>query len=142
MAAPTVDLERASLILVEAMFYGDKRAAKKWQIAPVTVERYRKRLNTDSELKALVVKKRREYEQDWVKDIPIAVRGGIQWLSQAFLDLEPTAENVHAVAGAIKLLTEIGLTKELIDARLGKLGNEYGEANNQVVGRLSDSSTS
>lgn len=120
MPGPIVDLDRLAMILVEASFFGDRRAAEKWGITARTVHNYRKRLNTDAEFSKLFNLKRQEYQQDWIEDIPATVRNGIQWLSQAFNKLEPTAENVHAITGAIKILTEIGLTKELVDARLGK----------------------
>lgn len=118
MATTRLDLDRVAQILVEAVFYGDKRASERWSISTRTIERYRERLNEDVGLSEIVAIKKREFEKDWATEIPAAIRSGIRFLLDATKDLQPTSENIYAVTGMVKVLTEIGLTKEIIDARL------------------------
>lgn len=121
MAAPRVDNDKAAMILVEALFFGHKQAAKKNGVSVKTVSNYQIRLRTDSDLATNFRYKKDLFIQGWADKIPIAIQAGIDFLTRAFIELEPTPENVHAVAGAMKLLADIGLTKEMFDARFGKV---------------------
>lgn len=133
MSNTRIDNERAASILVEAIFYGELTTANRWGISPKTIQRYRERLNEDDKLSVIVQLKKREFERDWVNEVPGALRSGIRFLQTAFQQLDPAnAENVHAVAGAIKLLTEVQLTKQVIDARYLTGNRTDGEAYSQV----------
>lgn len=118
MATSRLDLDRVATILVEAVFFGDTRTSQRNGITTRTIMNYRQRLNEDSELSTIFAIKKREFEKDWATEIPAAIRSGIRFLLDATKYLEPTSENIYAVTGMVKVLTEIGLTKEIIDARL------------------------
>src|SRR3990172_2646142 len=119
-----VDYPRIALILVEALFFWDVRTAKRWGITNRTIINYRYRLDEDQELASLFAIKRKDFEDSWAAEIPMAVRAGIHYLLEAFGKLEYNAENMYAITGAIKILAEMGLTKDIIDARLAGYDRE------------------
>lgn len=132
-----IDYNRAATILVEAIWLGDQRTAKKWGITQRTIIRYRNKLETDDELSQLVTYKNDVFTNDWAAGIPSAIRAAISFLQEAAMKANPEDPAViHAVAGALKMLAEVGLTKEVIDARLGRGHRESGSPNNEVVPRL------
>lgn len=121
------DYPRLALILVEALFFGDKRTAQRWGITGRTIVNYRYRLAEDEELSRLFYLKKTEFESNWAKDIPAAIMAGISFLGEAAKQNDYSPEMIHAIAGAVKILAEVGLTKEIIDARIGKLDRPDGE---------------
>ncbi len=128
MAKPSVDIDRAAMILVEAAFFGDVRASEKWGIHKRTVENYRKRLEDDNRLVALFHLKREAFLTDWIETLPVAIRAGTQYLIESFqVANRGDPEVIHAVAGAMKVMAEIGITKEMLDAKLGRLGQDRTE---------------
>lgn len=70
----------------------------------------------------VVAIKKAQFEQEWATEIPTAIRAGIHFLGEAARQADPSnPEHIHAVAGAVKILAEVGLTKEILDAKLGRL---------------------
>ena len=117
-----LDQDRVALILVEAMFFGDKRAAEKNHVSQKTIQRYRKSLDTDKDLSLIVSEKKERFEGDWAARIPKTLINCLDFLDRAAQQANPADhETIHAIAGAAKLMAEIGLTKDIIDARLGRL---------------------
>ncbi len=115
----TFDREKAAAVLVDAAYRGDEEAARLWGIHPRTVENHRKRLATDSELVALFERKRALAEQGWIDRFPAVLGAGADFIERAAKQGNPRDPNmVHAVAGAMKLLAEIGFVKQMLDARL------------------------
>ena len=111
--------EFASIVLVEAAFFGDKPTAAKYGIATRTIHRYRKRLNEDAQLSALVKVKKDLMEQEWAEEMPAAIRASIEFLRKAATEAKATDPDViHAIAGALKILSDVAMTKKVIDARL------------------------
>ncbi len=141
MAKTLADIDKIAMVLVEATFFGDKRTAEKWGIHRTTVSRYRTKLDTDEKLLSLFTLKRQQFETNWTQRIPLAIIAGTDALIKAFqqADLSDPAV-IHSIAGAMKIMTEIGLAKEVIDVRLGKFDRENREPGNQVVASVSVSS--
>lgn len=122
-----VDYDRVASILIEAAFFGEKQTAQRWGITDRTILNYRKRLDEDSELSDIFILKKTAFESEWASEIPASIRAGIRFLGEAAKKADPTnPEVIHAVAGAVKILAEVGLTKEIIDARLGRHNREDG----------------
>lgn len=129
-----VDLDRAALILVEAAFFGEKPTAKRWGINISTVRNYRARLHTDSDFANLFALKKRDFEQaNWAGEIPAAIRNAVRFLERAAQEIEVSPESAHAIAGALKILAEVQLTKEILDVRLARHFRESGQEDSQVV---------
>lgn len=111
--------ELAATVLVEAAYKGDKAAAAQYGITARSLRNYRKRMVTDEHLSALFHQKRALVESNWAADAPMAIRSAMQFLMRAAQDgVSYTPEAVHAVAGAMKLLADVTLTKQVLDARL------------------------
>ncbi len=124
----TFRYEFASIILVEAAFFGDKTTAAKYGISPRTIHRYRKRLNEDAQLSALVKIKKDRMEQEWAKEMPAAIRASIDFLRKAANSAKTDdPDAIHAVAGALKILSEVAMTKKVIDARLAGQNRQTNE---------------
>jgi len=117
--APRLSNDKVATILVEALFFGDARTAKKWGISKRTVDNYRVRLNNNTNGLVTVFKSKKElFEGEWANDIPVTVRIAMDYIRRASNELDITPEGVHAIAGALKIIAEVGLTKEMIDVRL------------------------
>ncbi|MHA2265380.1 MAG: hypothetical protein ACXAEN_23575 [Candidatus Thorarchaeota archaeon] len=117
--APRLDNERVATILVEALYYGDIRTAQRWGIHKRTVHNYRLRLKENSNgLVSIFNHKKQLFESEWASDIPATIRTAMRYIQRATNELDVTPEGLHAVAGALKIVAEVGITKEMIDVRL------------------------
>lgn len=126
--------ERTALILVEAAYFGDPATSQKWGIAERTIRNYRQRLNDDTELASLFQDKKELFESDWAADIPAAIRTAVNFLQRASKQADPQDhENIHAVAGALKIMSEVALTKAILDVRLNGFGRQNGTEDQALV---------
>lgn len=118
---PAFNYELASTVLVEAAYQGDKVTAKKYGITERTIRNYRKRLDEDKRLSAFFQDKKERMEQRWADELPGAIRAAINYLQGAAQDADRrNPDAIHAVAGALKILSDVALTKEVLDARLAR----------------------
>jgi len=110
--------ELAALVLVESIFYGDERVAEKYGISTRSIQRYRKRLQTDDKLSELVALKSRQAQRDWINKLPPAIEASIEFLRKAANAADVNDPQViHSIAGSLKILSEIEMTKAILDAR-------------------------
>lgn len=124
MASPNFDPNRAAMILLDAATMGDRATVEKYDISSRTLQRYRSRLANDQELTALVAHKKAEQDKQWASEIPGAIAACIKFIANASQNLKPDdPEAVHAIAGAMKILSEIAMTREVIEARLSAMEN-------------------
>lgn len=115
----TFDYERAAMILAEMPFNDDATLSQRYKISIRTLERYRSRLRTDEKLAAFVAAKKAALEREWANELAPAIREAIRFLQRAAREAHPGDPNaIHAVAGALKILSEVSMTKEVIGARL------------------------
>ncbi len=129
-----INVDRATSVLVEALYFGDKEAARHYDLSIRTINNYRTRVNTDEDFAQSFKQKKEEFERNWADEIPAAIRAGTRFLLKSFQEADHKDPIViHAVAGAMKILTEIGLAKEIIDVRLGEYSRQNGEAGSQMV---------
>ena len=129
-----LDLDRVAMILVEAVFYGDIPTAARWGITERTIRNYRTMLNEDAELSVIFRLKKEKFETEWANEIPAAMRAGLRFLMRAAEDADhKNPDVIHAIAGGMKIMAEIGLTKEIIDARLGRGDRQEREENRSLV---------
>ena len=129
-----LDYDRASTVLVEAAYFGDKQAAERNGISVKTVERYRKRLETDVKLSEFVQLKKAQFEASWAEDVSLALKKGVDFFNRVFDKASVmNAQTIHAAAGAFKILFEAKLTKDVLDARLSRYIGEESEENRQMA---------
>lgn len=70
------------------------------------------------------------------------MRAGTDFIMRAAQESDPTnPDAIHAIAGALKILAEIGLTKEIVDARLNGYIGEDRPTGQQDVAYLSPGNT-
>jgi hypothetical protein len=117
---PTLDLNRAAQILCDAAYLGDAKAAEKWKITTRTIESYRSRLRTDPELSALFGTLRVKLEQGWKDELSSAITTGVKKMA-AMIEAAPSgdtfdAKALEAVTNAVKVLSEIQITTEILNA--------------------------
>lgn len=117
--AKKLNLDRAAMILVEAAYYGDKKTAEKHGISERTISNYRSRLAEDGELSVFFHIKKQEFEDKWADELPAAIRAGIQYLAKAANEADPKdPKAIYSIAGALKILADVALTKKVLDARI------------------------
>ena len=122
--------ERAAAVLVDALYRGDVEAAQRHGVTRRSLYNWRYRLATDQRLAQLFDEKRRQAEAEWVPQFVPAIRDAVEFLRRAAQELDPTdPDAVHAVAGALKILSEIAMMKEVLDARLALASPEIYAAN-------------
>lgn len=111
--------ERAATVLAEAALVGDEKAANNHGVSVRSVEVWRARLNTDPLLVEFFANKTQAATSDWADDINDAIKAGVDFLKRAANQASPMHPDViHAVAGAVKLLSEVQMTKRVLDARI------------------------
>jgi hypothetical protein len=123
-------LERAAQVLIEAAILAsrgltpskaDEEAAKKHGVSTRQIRRWRASLPNEPELSAHVRSKMTVVEQGWADEIPGALRASIAFLEKAAREADPKdPDAIHAVAGAMKLLSETAGYWKVLDARLAR----------------------
>ena len=120
------DYDRAAMVLAEAIYRGDRETALRWGISERTIYRYRERMSRDDKLSDLVKEKRARLDRSWADKLPASIQAAIEFLQEAAQKANKTdPEVIHAIAGALKIQTEVVLTKDVLDARLAR---ERGQA--------------
>lgn len=116
---PAFDYELAATVLAEAAFSDDETVLRRHGISPRTLRRYRERLHSDSRLAAFVQEKKSILEREWADEIAPAIRAAVGFLRRAASTADasdPAA--IRAIAEALKTLSELQMTREVLEARL------------------------
>ena len=124
-----MNLEQTARILVDAMYSSDVTAAKKWGVTLRTVYRYRNRFRTDPQLSAIVTKLRQEFESNWKPELARAITTGVKKMAR-MIEAAPegktfNAAALEAVTGAVKVLSEIQITSDVLNAGQGGLKQDF-----------------
>ena len=128
--AEQAKIERVALILAEAVVAGDDVTAKKHGVSKRSIRRWRKDLESNAPLAEETRAKKELVEGDWANALPSAIQKSIAFLEKAADQCDATdPEAVHAIAGSMKLLTEVAMSRRLIDARLSKQAGQPGASN-------------
>lgn len=116
---PQFNYQRAAAALVDAMFTTDEDAAKKHGVSVRSIWRWRDRMKEDPRLAACVSRLASAKEQDWIADIPVAITSGIKFLKRAADEADHRdPEVIVAVAGSLKILSDIETTRKIVDVQL------------------------
>lgn len=117
--ARVFNYERAATVLAETAFMDEATVLQRYGISSMTLSRYRKRMQSDPNLLQFVIAKKAALEREWANELAPAIREAIRFLQRAAREADPSDPNaIHAVAGALKILSEVSMTKEVIGARL------------------------
>ncbi len=113
--------QRAAMMLIESIYYGDKATVKRYGLSVRTLDNYRRRLNTDTELAELCQQYRLKFEDNWINELPIAAKGIIRKLTDASQNIViENANDARDLAEALKILAEVIMAKDIIDVQLGR----------------------
>ncbi|MCE5419172.1 MAG: hypothetical protein JJ713_00050 [Acidithiobacillus sp.] len=114
-----LDYDFAATVLVECLYSDDAKIAHRYGITVRTIQNYRARMRKDARLSQIFAAKKAAFEREWASELAPAIREAIKFLQQAARSADPgDPEAIHAVAGALKILSEVSMTREVINARL------------------------
>ena len=116
--ANRLDRYRAALILAEAAFSSDVKAAKVFGCSSRTISNYRKLLETDKDLQ-------REYRlalynktKEWTKKIPETMNKGIDYIQKKLEICPENNTSLDSAVNAMQVLSEIEIMNEAIRNKL------------------------
>lgn len=115
--------ERWATLLVEAVTLGDKAACERAGVSAKTLQRARAAVLNDAELSRVVREKKTLSDAQWADELPGAIRQTIAWIQRAADPgaVLPDADTIHAMAGALKILTDVGTAHRVLEVRLRKM---------------------
>ena len=132
--------ETAAQVLADAAIFGDAKAVARAGITSQTLRNYRKRMSEDETLLHYFAQKKALLEREWSQELAPAIRNGIDFLSRAAQVAEPSdPDAIHAVAGAVKILTGVSLTQRILDARLAERSGQDMAADRTDAAKPSES---
>ncbi len=132
----------AAKAVLEATVAGDEATCEKYGISRRTLFRWRKALGRGKprapldNLAQSVTEKRVELEGDWAAEIPKALQAAVAFLLRS---AEPGGADpkdpdaIHAVAGAMKMLSEVSATWKLLDVRIRRATGQAGQTTGPVA---------
>jgi hypothetical protein len=136
MAAPNFNADRAARILVEATMskLTDEEFAKRHGISDRTLRNWRSRLAEDDEFAELFLSLKSKAVDKWAGSLSSAIRSSIEFLAQAAKDCSTSdPASVHSIAGALKILADVAMTQQALDARFAGQHRPPDEADRQVA---------
>ena len=112
MASTKLNRERAACVVVDAISFGNRTAAKRHSISEKTVQRYRARLAEDPELSDLVAAKGRAAENGWHFARARFLRRSLNKLEK--LVQAATVDHFEQITEAIKAVGELDVAREAL----------------------------
>jgi hypothetical protein len=115
--------ERWATLLVEAVTLPGRAG-----VSLRTLQRARAAVTTDAKLAELVASKKEASDAKWADELPGAIRQTIAWIQRAADPgaVLPDADTIHAMAGALKILTDVGTAHRVLEVRLRKMEEQQG----------------
>ncbi len=117
MGKPKTSNETLARALTYAALHGDDAAAKKFKLSTRTLQRARASPREElAQVVAIVAEKKAELIGQWIDSIPSALLECVAFVRKATQELSAQdPEALHAVAGAIKILTDAQMNREVLD---------------------------
>lgn len=108
----------SAIVLVAAVYKGDKAAAQEYGVTPRSIYNWRKRLDEEKEFSEIFRLKSEAMEKEWASDVGVAIRASIDFLKRAAQSGNAKdPEMIRSVAGGLKIMAEVAAMKEVLDAR-------------------------
>jgi hypothetical protein len=125
MARKKFSNDQIAQMLVEAAYRGDNETAAKYGISARTLQRWRDASAINPQLSQLIAEKNLAFERGWADEAASALKAGLEFLKEAAQKASKTdPAAIHAVAGAVKIASEVLITREVLDARLSGTNRE------------------
>ncbi len=109
-------------VLADAAMRGDAEAASKHGVSLRPVQKYRTRARRDPAKAAEAMQKIDQVNRDWTAQAQDDLKAMCARLRDMCAKVKPTPEGVHAVAGAIKILSEATNARVFLEAKLAVHG--------------------
>lgn len=117
--------EVIAMILVEAIFTTEEKAAQKYGISRRSIFNYRNALAADDDLAQIFHTKKQQMMSAWADELPVAMRKAITFIAEASTVANPAdPASIAAIAGAMKLCADVYYTGRVIDARIAAINRE------------------
>lgn len=108
--------DRKALIISYAAIHGDQAACKHFKISARSIQRYRREAEESDALSQSVAHKKDVVIAKWTEGAPSAVADCVAFVARATREGDPSDPNmVHAISGAIKILTDALANREVLD---------------------------
>lgn len=133
MGARALDYRLAAIILHDAAFLGDVKAAELHNVTIRTIVRYRKRSQSDAKLSRAVAELQGKTTQIRPPQTTEAISALVAWVKEAPNELEYTASNVAVVVDAIKTLSDIEITKAFVEVKLAAVGASINQESQRLI---------
>ena len=134
--------DRAAMVLVDAAFTNDLRAAKKHGVSDRAIREWRERLETDD---VLATKFRMAYDNatnNWASRLNGAIIAGVEFLHNAALEADhKNPDMVAAIGEAWGKLVEARMTVDLLNARLSTETPAVGQEDGSLAGQAGATET-
>jgi len=115
-----VDIERAAAILADATVLSDAKVAAKYGVSRLTVMNYRKRLETDENLRRLYTEKIAliKSSETWESMVPDALKAGLRAMMECFDALDRSdPDSLEAIVKSLSAISEIRITLDMIQTK-------------------------
>lgn len=110
----TKDPDAVARVVTDSEHLGVERAAKKHGTSKRTVERYRSVAKGDANVAALVAAKKKSIDDDWRNEAVAFLKAATEKLGVLVSMAGP--EQIREVAGAIKIVGELTVAKDVLGA--------------------------
>lgn len=121
---PAFNRERAAAVLVDAAFRGDKRAAKRHGVTEQSVFLWRKRMATDKALLDIFNVMHKRACERWADGLAPAIVAATAFIQEAAAaNHVDDPQKLQAVSEALRVVSDVKLTNEVLNARLAQLSN-------------------
>jgi hypothetical protein len=123
------DPEKAARALLDAALMGDGKAAKKHGVDRVTLFRWRERMASDPILQHKVSERKAMIDQKWGEELDGAIANAVDFLNRATETASPAEpEAIAAITNSLKVLADIRLTVDVVNARNSAKAGSAGAA--------------
>lgn len=119
--------EQIAQIVVETMFGNVHDVADRYGISYRSIYRWIDKCEIDATLAKLVQEKKRTFHRRWADKAGAFIDQGFAFLQRAANTHNLTPEMIHAIAGAMKIASEIVTIREVLDARLSGQSGEISQ---------------
>ena len=119
MNARALDVDRAAMVLADALFYGDAKAAERGGVTTRTLRRWRQRMRRDPELSANVRVKKDALASRWANDLAVGIRSACDFIRRACIEGDPkNPDMLRSVAGSLKIMADASFAERMLSARM------------------------
>ena len=108
--------DRKALIVSYAAIHGDEPTSQQFKVSVRSIQRYRREAGESDTLSQSVAHKKDLVIAKWTEGAPSAVTACVAFVARAARDGDHRdPQMVHAIAGAIKILSEAMANREVLD---------------------------